>query len=185
MTKVFYIIAILSLIISFIKSREKTKMVLKKAWKSFENIMPQFLSIILLIGVMLAVLTPEQISMFLGKESGIMVTIIRNLSAFVFSLVVAMVMGGSTMIKNFVKRYRFFLILLVINISLLFISPEIGKKSFSITYDNLLEMLGVIPPIFILLGVLIVGIPVIAFIISVFLKEKDKEEIYSLAQERE
>ena len=47
-------------------------MVLKKAWKSFENIMPQFLSIILLIGVMLAVLTPEQISMFLGKESGIM-----------------------------------------------------------------------------------------------------------------
>ena len=58
------------------------------------------------------------------------------------------------MIKNFVKRYRFFLILLVINISLLFISPEIGKKSFSITYDNLLEMLGVIPPIFILLGVL-------------------------------
>lgn len=175
------------------------------------------------------------------------------------------------MIKNFVKRYRFFLILLVINISLLFISPEIGKKSFSITYDNLLEMLGVIPPIFILLGVLdvwlkketmikymgkgsgvvgvllsfiigataagplyaafpvlrkgtsifnvlifigawstmkipllifestalgysfsmlrlglnIVGIPVIAFIISVFLKEKDKEEIYSLAQERE
>lgn len=156
------------------------------------------------------------------------------------------------MIKNFVKRYRFFLILLVINISLLFISPEIGKKSFSITYDNLLEMLGVIPPIFILLGVLlsfiigataagplyaafpvagvllrkgtsifnvlifigawstmkipllifestvlgysfsmlrlglnIVGIPVIAFIISVFLKEKDKEEICSLAQERE
>lgn len=90
MTKVFYIIAILSLIISFIKSREK----IKKAWKSFENIMPQFLSIILLIGVMLAVLTPEQISMFLVKESGIMVTIIRNLSAFVFSLVVAMVMGG-------------------------------------------------------------------------------------------
>ena len=89
------------------------------------------------------------------------------------------------MIKNFVKRYRFFLILLVINISLLFISPEIGKKSFSITYDNLLEMLGVIPPIFILLGVLIVGIPVIAVIISVFLKEKDKEEIYSLVQERE
>ena len=94
MTKVFYIIAILSLIISFIKSREKTKMVLKKTWKSFENIMPQFLSIILLIGVMLAVLTPEQISMFLGKESGKKVTIIRNLSAFVFSLVVAMVMGG-------------------------------------------------------------------------------------------
>ena len=62
MTKVFYIIAILSLIISFFKSKEKTKMVLKKAWKSFENIMPQFLAIILVIGIMLSVLTPEQIS---------------------------------------------------------------------------------------------------------------------------
>lgn len=35
------------------------------------------------------------------------------------------------------------------------------------------------------LGLNIVGIPVIVVIISVFLKEKDKEEIYSLAQERE
>lgn len=179
------------------------------------------------------------------------------------------------MIKNFVKRYRFFLILLIINISLLFISPEIGKKSFSITYDNLLEMLGVIPPISILLGVLdvwlkketmikymgkgsgvegvllsfiigataagplyaafpvagvllrkgtsifnvlifigawstmkipllifestalgysfamlrlglnIVGIPVIAFIISVFLNDRDRREIYTLAEDKE
>ena len=72
MTKVFYIIAILSLIISFFKSKEKTKMVLKKAWKSFENIMPQFLAIILVIGIMLSVLTPEQISRFLGQDSGIM-----------------------------------------------------------------------------------------------------------------
>jgi len=45
-------------------------MALKKAWKSFENILPQLLSILIIIGVMLAVLTPDQISMFLGKQSG-------------------------------------------------------------------------------------------------------------------
>ena len=90
MTKVFYIIAILSLIISFFKSKEKTKMVLKKAWKSFENIMPQFLAIILVIGIMLAVLTPEQISRFLGQDSGIM------------GVVMAAFIGAVTLIPGFV-----------------------------------------------------------------------------------
>ncbi|WP_177163364.1 permease [uncultured Fusobacterium sp.] len=90
MTKVFYIIAILSLIISFFKSKEKTKMVLKKAWKSFENIMPQFLAIILVIGIMLSVLTPEQISRFLGQDSGIM------------GVVIAAFIGAVTLIPGFV-----------------------------------------------------------------------------------
>ncbi|WP_294703169.1 permease [uncultured Fusobacterium sp.] len=90
MTLVFYLIAIIGLIISFIKSREKTKMVLKKAWKSFENIMPQFLSIILIIGVMLAILTPEQISAILGKDSGVMGVL---LAAFI---------GAITLIPGFV-----------------------------------------------------------------------------------
>ncbi|NME36438.1 MULTISPECIES: permease [Fusobacterium] len=151
----FYILAFLGLIFSFIKSKEKTKKALKKSWKSFENIMPQFLSIILLIGMMLAILTPEEISKILGDKSGIMgiiigaiigsitlipgfvafplasallhngagitqiaafvstlmmvgivtipveityfgkkVTIIRNLSAFIFSLIVAFIIGG-------------------------------------------------------------------------------------------
>lgn len=58
------------------------------------------------------------------------------------------------MIKKFFNRYKFFVILLIVNLILLFTAPEIGKKSFKITYDNLLEMLGVIPPIFILLGIL-------------------------------
>ena len=90
MTKVFYIIAILSLIISFFKSKEKKKMVLKKAWKSFENIMPQFLAIILVIGIMLSVLTPEQISRFLGQDSGIM------------GVVMAAFIGAVTLIPGFV-----------------------------------------------------------------------------------
>jgi len=70
MTIAFYILAISGLALSFAKSREKTKLALKKAWKSFENILPQLLAILILIGVMLAILTPEQISKILGSESG-------------------------------------------------------------------------------------------------------------------
>jgi uncharacterized membrane protein YraQ (UPF0718 family) len=37
---------------------------------SFENILPQFLVVLLLIGVMLAVINPEVISKILGNDSG-------------------------------------------------------------------------------------------------------------------
>lgn len=53
-----------------------------------------------------------------------------------------------------IKRYRLFLILLTINLGLLFIAPEIGQASFRLTQSNLMEMLSVLPPIFILLGLL-------------------------------
>lgn len=52
------------------------------------------------------------------------------------------------------KRYKFFIILGVINISLLAIYPTIGQRSISITWSNTLEMVSIIPPIFILLGLL-------------------------------
>lgn len=70
MTITFYVMAASGIALSFFKSREKTKLALKKAWMSFENILPQFLAILIIIGVMLAVLTPEQISSLLGSESG-------------------------------------------------------------------------------------------------------------------
>ena len=53
-----------------------------------------------------------------------------------------------------IKRYRYFLVLLVLNLLLLLFFPSVGRKSFNITWQNTLEMLSVIPPIFILLGLL-------------------------------
>jgi len=58
------------------------------------------------------------------------------------------------MMKDFFKRYRVFLLLILINAAIGFIVPEIGLKSIDITKQNLIEMLSVIPPIFILLGLL-------------------------------
>ena len=56
--------------------------------------------------------------------------------------------------KNFLNRYRSFLILIGINLVIILLFPTIGRKSMNITWNNTLEMLSVIPPIFILLGLL-------------------------------
>lgn len=89
-TAILYGVAGTGLILSFFKDRTKTKMALKKAWKSFENNLPQFLSVLVIIGLALAILTPEQISSFLGSDSGL------------FGILVALLIGGITLIPGFV-----------------------------------------------------------------------------------
>lgn len=56
--------------------------------------------------------------------------------------------------KTLFKRYKYFLVLLVINIVVYVMYPAVGQKSIRITWSNTVEMLSVIPPIFILLGLL-------------------------------
>jgi uncharacterized membrane protein YraQ (UPF0718 family) len=56
--------------------------------------------------------------------------------------------------KAFLKRYKVFLILVILNVVVGAVFPEIGIKSFSLTKQNFVEMISVIPPIFILLGLL-------------------------------
>lgn len=89
-TIILYVLAVLLLSLSFIKDKNKTKMALKKAWKSFENILPQFLSILIIIGIMLAVLSPETISKFVGQESGML------------GVLIAALIGSITLIPGFV-----------------------------------------------------------------------------------
>ena len=71
MNIILYVVALSFLAISFFKSREKTKKALKKSWKAFENILPEFLIVIMLVGFLLAVMDPKLISGILGSESGI------------------------------------------------------------------------------------------------------------------
>lgn len=56
--------------------------------------------------------------------------------------------------KNFLKRYKIFLVLLLLNVVVGLALPDIGRKSLDLTKRNLVEMLSVIPPIFVLLGLL-------------------------------
>ena len=69
-TAALYLVTLILLVLSFRKDRKKTRQALVKAWKSFENILPQFLAILVLIGLMLAVLDKELITRLLGAESG-------------------------------------------------------------------------------------------------------------------
>lgn len=89
-TIILYGAAGAGLIVSLVKSRKKTLMALKKAWKSFENILPQFLCVLVIIGLMLAILQPEMISKIVGKGSG-----------FLGMLILA-ALGAITLIPGFV-----------------------------------------------------------------------------------
>lgn len=57
-------------------------------------------------------------------------------------------------VQNIIKRYKFFIAFAFINIVIIFTFPAMGQESIAITLRNAKEMLGVLPPIFILLGLL-------------------------------
>jgi uncharacterized membrane protein YraQ (UPF0718 family) len=64
-------IALVGLVIAFVKSREKAVKSLKMAAKSFFKILPMTFIIILAIGLLLGFVPPEQISAFVGEQTGI------------------------------------------------------------------------------------------------------------------
>lgn len=61
--------------------------------------------------------------------------------------------------KTLIKRYRVFLIVLVAMVILTVFNRQLGWKALSITANSVKEMLLVIPPIFLLLGLLDVWVP--------------------------
>jgi len=85
-----YVVTAALLIMSFLKDKRKTKMALKKAWKAFENILPEFLVVILFVGVLLAIINSDVISKIIGPDSGW------------FGVVLAAVVGAITLIPGFV-----------------------------------------------------------------------------------
>ncbi len=90
MDNTIYIVTALGLAISLYKSKQKTLQALMKAWKSFEHILPQLLSILLLIGLVLSILNPQQISSLIGGESGW------------WGVLLASVLGSITLIPGFI-----------------------------------------------------------------------------------
>lgn len=85
-----YLITVYLLFYSYKKDKNKTKIALKKGLKSFENIMPQFLGIIVLIDILLSIFNSDTISKIIGKESGFIGVILASL------------IGSITLIPGFV-----------------------------------------------------------------------------------
>ncbi|MDN5303824.1 MAG: hypothetical protein PWP46_703 [Fusobacteriaceae bacterium] len=90
MTKILYLTTLILLIISFIKDKKKTKKALKKGLKAFENILPQFLGVIVLAGILLAIFSPELISKMIGDKSGFI------------GVIISAIVGSITLIPGFV-----------------------------------------------------------------------------------
>ena len=89
-TYILYGAAGILLLLSLSKDKLKTKKALKKAWKSFENILPQFLCVLLIIGMSLSIMDAGTISRLLGEDSGWL------------GMAVAAAVGAITLIPGFV-----------------------------------------------------------------------------------
>jgi len=87
---ILYGLTILLLVFSYYKNKKKTKMALKKAWKAFENILPEFLTVIMFVGILLAVFNAQLISRVIGSGSGWL------------GVVIAAAVGAITLIPGFV-----------------------------------------------------------------------------------
>jgi len=85
-----YAIALAGLLISFFKDKAKTAKAVKKGLKAFEGILPQFLVVLILVAMTLAVLDTATIARYLGAESG------------VFGVLIAACVGAITLIPGFV-----------------------------------------------------------------------------------
>ncbi|MDQ1251651.1 MAG: hypothetical protein QG646_759 [Euryarchaeota archaeon] len=85
-----YFLALLFLLISYLKDRQKTKMALFKAWKSFSNLIPEIVSVMMFAGIILAILNPNTISKLIGAESGF------------FGILLSLIAGSVALIPGFV-----------------------------------------------------------------------------------
>jgi uncharacterized membrane protein YraQ (UPF0718 family) len=89
-TFLLYLFAGICLILSLLKDRQKTRTAMKKAFKAFEGILPQFLVVFLLVAMIMAILDTRTISLLLGKESG------------AWGVLAASLVGAVTLIPGFV-----------------------------------------------------------------------------------
>ena len=89
-TIAIYALAGVLLLLSWIRDKQKAVLALRRAAKSFDGILPLLLSVTFVIGIMLAVLSPHEISLLIGQRSGII------------GILVAAVIGSVTLIPGFV-----------------------------------------------------------------------------------
>jgi uncharacterized membrane protein YraQ (UPF0718 family) len=61
--------------------------------------------------------------------------------------------------KKFLKRYKFSILMILVLVFMAMFIPQKGNRAISMTLQNFKEMVKVIPPIFVLLGLLDVWVP--------------------------
>ncbi len=89
-TVFLYSMAISGLIFSYFRDKKKTKKALMIAKNAFLKIFPEFSAILILIGIILAVLSPQVIDRIIGGQSGF------------FGMFLTSLVGSITLIPGFI-----------------------------------------------------------------------------------
>ena len=101
MTYILYGLCIVLTLVSFLKNKEKTKKAVINGIKSFEKIMPQFLSIVIVIAITLTILKPETISKLIGKDSGILGVLLSSIVGSIAMMPTFVAFStGNTLLQN-------------------------------------------------------------------------------------
>lgn len=79
MIKIVYILTAVLLVLSLFKDKSKTKQALIKAWKSFSNLLPLFLGVLIFVGLILAIFNAQLISKIIGTDSGWLGTLLAGI----------------------------------------------------------------------------------------------------------
>ncbi|MFW5850455.1 MAG: permease [Spirochaetota bacterium] len=191
-TIAFYAIAAAALLASLIADRTKTRRALAKAWKAFLGILPEFIVVIVITGVILSFLNAETISRVIGEESGWAgvfgaavvgsVTLMPGFVAFPLAAVILEQGGGLVQIAAFVstlmmvgvitfpveRRVFGTRIALAVLAGLWLIAPDRAENAVHTIGLSLREMLLVIPPAFALtrLAANVPAILLMSFVLS-------------------
>ena len=70
MTSYTYLLSAGLLALSYLRDKKRTKQAVMKGLRSLANIIGEFSSVLILVGIMLTVVSPEIISSLLGTQSG-------------------------------------------------------------------------------------------------------------------
>jgi uncharacterized membrane protein YraQ (UPF0718 family) len=79
MIKILYLLTTVLVVLSLINNKAKTKQAFIKAWKSFNNLLPLFLGVLILVGLILAIFNAQLISKIIGSESGFLGTFFASI----------------------------------------------------------------------------------------------------------
>lgn len=76
--------------LSFLKDKQKTKKAIKIGFNSFKKLLPALIPMMIAIGIVLSVLSPETVSSILGEKSGAL------------GVVLGLIIGSVTFMPSFV-----------------------------------------------------------------------------------
>jgi uncharacterized membrane protein YraQ (UPF0718 family) len=63
------------------------------------------------------------------------------------------------MIVEIIRKYRIFLIVILVNVLLFFVMPDMAQKSVTNSFNFLFEVLKILPPVMLLMGLFEVWVP--------------------------